>query len=244
MTDNKLNLLGLTRNEIRVYKSILKGAITGTQIKKYSAIANSQVYIALGTLITKGLVTYNKTSKGKRYYATDPLIIKKLAEEQSEKIQEVIPYLQQIQQHTIPLTDTAIYEGYAGFKTALYKLAEECPEKETINIIGFSNQAYKNKKLAALLRDVNKISAQKKHKFRMILDNKKNTFYSQRKEEKISNIRFMGRNFTSPAAIDIFQDSVYILLWDEHPYAIVIHNKNISIGFKMYFEFLWKMAKQ
>ena len=78
----------------------------------------------------------------------------------------------------------------------------------------------------------------------MILDNKENTFFNQRKEEKISEIRFMENGFRSPSAIDIFQDKVYILLWDENPYVFTIKNKNIADGFKTYFDFLWKIAKR
>ena len=243
MIEQQLKLLGLTGNEVLVYTSILKGAFTGTTIKKEAGIGNSQVYSSLDTLLSKGFIQYTKTPKGKRYYATDPLIIKKLAEEQNKKIQELVPYLKQIQQHIPASTDTAVYEGFQGFKTALYRIAEECPKGEKIFIIGFSNQAYKNKKLAALLRDVKKISIRKKHAFQMILDDHDNNFFQQRKEEKISNIRFMNRGFVSPAAIDIFGDYVYILLWDEHPYAFVLQNKNIAEGFRTYFQFLWSMAK-
>jgi uncharacterized protein (DUF2235 family) len=124
----------------------------------------------------------------------------------------------------------------------MLNLANECPSGETICIIGFSNQAYHNEKLARVLEDVNRISIRKKHRFKIILDNKENLFYRGRKEEGISQIRFMGKGFRSPAAIDIFKDSVYILLWDENPYAIVIKNKNIAEGFKVYFEFLWSQA--
>lgn len=94
------------------------------------------------------------------------------------------------------------------------------------------------------MRDVNRISIRKKHKFRLILDNRKNKFYKPRKEEKISTIRFMERGFKSPAAIDIFQDTVCILMWDDTPYAFMIRNANVAEGFRTYFEFLWNMAKQ
>ncbi len=126
----------------------------------------------------------------------------------------------------------------------LGSLPEECPNNGALYIIGFSNQAYKNEKLAALLRDVNKISIKKRHKFKMILDNRENKFFEQRKQEKISEMRFMENGFKSPAAIDIFQDIVYILMWDEIPYAFKIRNKNIAECFKIYFDFLWKMAKK
>src|SRR3989338_11085684 len=178
------------------------------------------------------------------YIALDPSVIKTILENRNKQIEESIPFLKSIQNKNISSTETAIFEGINGFRNALINLAQECPKNETIYIIGFSNQTYKNKQLADILRDVNKISKQKKHRFKMILDNPKNKFFEQRSKEGFSEIKFMQRGFKSPAAIDIFKDFVYILLWDEHPYAIRIKNKNIAEGFRTYFDFLWNIAKK
>lgn len=239
-----LKLLGLTDNEIKVYLFILEtGKCTGTDIRRKTGIANSRVYAALDALLQKGVITYEKRQLGKVYSALEPDVIKEVMRERLKKIEEVIPYLKTIQQKEKSETETAVFEGFHGFKSALYKLVEECPVGETIDIIGFSNQAYKNEKLASLLRNVNKASKKKNHKFRMILDNHKNKFFEQRKKESLGKIRFMEKGFKSPAAIDIFKDYVFILLWEETPYAFVIKNKNIADGFRIYFEFLWKIAK-
>lgn len=245
MKYEELRTLGLTTNEITIYLTILRlGECNGTQIRKESKITNSQVYAAIDTLTEKGLIQYKKTPTGKIYHALDPEILKEYAAQKFKELEKTIPFLKSIQSVDKKKTTTAVFEGYYGFKTAMIQMIEECPERETINIIGFSNQAYKNEKLAAILRDVNKRSIQKKHTFRMILDNKENSFYKQRKQEKISQIRFMGKGFTSPAAIDIFQDKVYILMWGEEPYAFYIENQSIAQGFKTYFEFLWGIAKE
>tara|TARA_Y100000310_G_scaffold231700_1_gene234341 strand:+ start:35564 stop:36301 length:738 start_codon:yes stop_codon:yes gene_type:complete len=245
MIKETLQLFGLSENESKVYEFLLQNPdSSGTKVKLKTGVANSQVYEILAKLVKKGIVTYKKNTKGKIYKAHDPSILNDIMEERKQKIAAKIPYLKNLYNEKGEQTDTAVYEGFHGFKTAMYALANECPEGETINIIGFSNQVYKNEKLAAVLRDVNKISKSKNHKFRMILDNRDNEFIKQRKKEGISNLRFMGDNFKSPASIDIFQDKVYILMWDQTPYVFTIKNKNIAEGFKHYFEFLWNMAKR
>ncbi len=245
MNQEALEILGLTNNEIKVYLFVLeKGHSNGTQIRNNTKIAHSRVYAALDTLIDKGLIIFKKTPKGKIYSALNPEILENLIDDRKNKILEYIPILKNLQKKEKFETDTGVFEGFNGFKSALYNLANECPSNETIYIIGFSNQAYNNKRLADLLQNVNKISIKKKHKFKMILDNSENTFYKQRKEEKISEIKFMENGFKSPAAIDIFQDKVYIFLWDENPYVFTIKNKNIAEGFKIYFNFLWNIAKK
>ncbi len=241
---NDLKLIGLTDNEVEVYLAIIKQAkCSATLIRKETNITNSRVYSALDSLLSKGIITYEKRATGRVYSALNLNVIKELMEERKRKVEQCIPILKSLQISEKKLTETAVFEGYNGFKTAMLQLAEECPVGETINIIGFSNQSYKNEKLASLLRDINKISIRKKHKFKMILDNKENKFYKQRKEENISEIRFMEKGFVSPASIDIFQDRVYILMWDESPYAFTIRNKNIAEGFRVYFNFLWGLAK-
>ncbi len=242
--NERLKLMGLTDNEIKVYIAILKlGKCTGTEIRRKSNIANSRVYAALDSLLQKGMITYEKHQKGRIFSALEPDVIKDVMQERLTKIEEIIPYLKNIQIKEKKITETAVFEGFQGFKSALYKMVEDCPHGQTIDIIGFSNQAYKNEKLAALLRDVNKISKKKKHRFRMILDNRENKFFEQRQKESWGEIKFMERGFRSPAAIDIFQEYVFILLWEEKPYAFVIKNKNIADGFRVYFEFLWNLAK-
>ena len=121
-------------------------------------------------------------------------------------------------------------------------MANLCSENETISIIGFSNQAYKNEKLKYILKNVNKISIKKKHKFKMILDSDNNMFAKDRTQEKITELRFMPKGFVSPAAIDIFEDKVYIFMWSENPYVFMIQNEEIAKGFKIYFNFLWNMG--
>ncbi len=243
--EEELKLMGLTENEIKIYLMLLQNPrANGTQIRQITGIVNSAVYSSIDNLIRKGLIVYQKQATGRLYSALDPETIKTILEEQRKKIESKIPLLKELQRKDHSLTETSVFEGFNGFKTALINLTEECPAGERIDIIGFSNQAYKNEKLAYILYDINKRSIKKKHKFRMILDNKENAFYQERKEEGISEIRFIEKGFKSPAAIDIFQDSVYILLWDEQPYAFVIKNKNIAEGFRTYFEFLWKIAKK
>ncbi|MFQ5621092.1 MAG: TrmB family transcriptional regulator [Candidatus Nanoarchaeia archaeon] len=239
-----LKNLGLTNNEIEIYLAILReGKSTGTQLRKDTGIANSRIYAGLDSLTKKGLITYEKLPNKKLYQALDPTILNEIMEEKKKQVSQYIPLLKNLQDTEGQKTETAVFEGLQGFKTALLNMVNECPKGQTVHIIGFSNQAYKNEKLSNILKQANKISIKKKHKFKMILDNKKNKFFKERKKEDISQIRFMGRGFTSPAAIDIFLDTVYILIWDEMPYAFKIKNRNVAEGFKTYFTFMWDMAK-
>ena len=90
----KLKLLGLTENEIKVYLLMLEsGRCTGTEIRRKTGIANSRVYAAIDSLLHKGIITYEKRQKGKLYSALDPTVISEVMKERLQKIEEVIPSL-------------------------------------------------------------------------------------------------------------------------------------------------------
>src|SRR3989344_5414821 len=123
MDKNILKSLELTDNEVKVYLSILElGTCSGTEIRKHTKISNSQVYSALDTLINRGLITYEKRATGKVYTALDPLVIKKILEKRNKAIEASIPYLKNLQSKKISSTETAIFEGFNGFKNAMVNL--------------------------------------------------------------------------------------------------------------------------
>jgi len=241
----ELKFLGLTDNEIKIYLFLLRNpASSGTQIRRETGVANSRVYASLDNLIKLGIVSFEINQKGKIYLAEDPRVIKDIFKKHVEKVEKVIPELRKMIGDNKSLTTSSMYKGFNGFKNAFYRSVEQSKKKETVLIIGFSNQAYKNEKLRYLLSDVNKKAAKKYNRFKMILDNKDNPFYKDRKFEGISEIRFMNKGFVSPAAINIFSDKVYFFLWDEEPYAFMIQNKNLALGFRNYFNFLWSISSR
>ncbi|MFA6461245.1 MAG: helix-turn-helix domain-containing protein [Candidatus Woesearchaeota archaeon] len=243
--NQELEKLGLSKNESSIYLFLLKkGSTTTGSIIKETGIANSRVYESINTLINKGLVTYNIQKDGKHFQAADPKKFLDLEEERQDKIKQILPSLIKIQSLNQPETTSAVYEGFEGFKTAFKKIIEDCPEGETIHILGFSEQTFATSSLRTFVSNMNLKSAAKKHKLKILLDHSaKKTLGKDREKEKYTEVRYMPEGYISPAAIDVFQDQVYIFLWEEKPFVFVIKNEKIAESFKQYFNFLWKMAK-
>lgn len=241
----KLQEFGLTENESKIYIFLLGfGETTTGKIIKETSIANSRVYESLNSLITKGLVTYNIQKEGKHFSALDPKIWIEKEQERKNKIESLIPELISLKSLSKKETKTAIFEGIEGFKVAFKKIIEDCPEDETIQILGFSEQPYKTESLRLFLSNMNLKSIAKKQKLKIILDKSvRETLGKDREREKYSEVRYMPAGYISPSAIDIFQDYVYMFLWEEKPFVFMIKNKIIAESFKNYFEFLWKISK-
>lgn len=244
--EETLEELGLTKNEIKIYLFLLKtGEITTGLIISETGIANSRVYESLSSLINQGLVTYNVQKDGKHFQAASPKIFLRLQEERKKKIQEIIPNLEELQNKKEGETKTAVYEGYQGFKTAFTKIIEDCPKDKEICILGFSEPQTKKESLRLFLSNMNLKSAAKKQKLKIILDNSaRKTLGKDRKEEKYTEIKYMPEGYISPAAIDVFGDYVYIFLWEEKPFVFMIKNKTIAESFKVYFNFMWNLARK
>lgn len=84
--EEKLEELGLSRNEAKIYLFLLKkGESTSGPIIKETRIANSRVYESLNTLISRGLVTYNHQKKGKYFQAVEPGKFLELEDERKKK---------------------------------------------------------------------------------------------------------------------------------------------------------------
>ncbi|MFA5176424.1 MAG: helix-turn-helix domain-containing protein [Candidatus Nanoarchaeia archaeon] len=240
-----LEELGLTKNEISIYLFLLKNGETTTGlIIKETGISNSRVYESLNSLISKGLVSYNIQKDGKHFQASDPKIFIEKEEERKKKIQSLIPELANLKNLKKSGTTTAVYEDFEGFKTAFRRIIEDCPNNEEIFIIGFSEQLYKEESLRLFLKNMNLKSAQKKQKLKILLDSAvKDNLGKDREKEKYTEVKYMPKGYISPSAIDIFEDYVYIFLWEEKPFVFMIKNQRIAESFKQYFQFLWKISK-
>lgn len=244
--EKELQELGLSKNESAIYLFLLKhGESTSGPIIKGTRIANSRVYESINNLLAKGLITYNMQKNGKHFNAVNPSKLKELEEERMRKVEFLLPSLRQMISKEKSNTLTAIYEGFEGFKTAFNRIIEDCPEKETIYIIGFSEQPYANESLRTFLANMNLKSAKKKQNLKILMDAKsKPTLGRDRKKEKFTRVRYMPQGYISPIAVDVFQDYTYMFLWEEKPFVFMIKNSQIAQSFKQYFNFLWNLAKE
>jgi sugar-specific transcriptional regulator TrmB len=245
VTEKDLQDLGLSRNESLIYLYLLKkGETTTGSIIKETRIVNSRVYESLNSLISKGLVSYNVQKDGKHFQAESPSKFLEIQEQRKKKINELIPGLNALKNTEEKETTTAVYEGLEGFKTAFKKIIDDCPSNKEIFIIGFAEPENKSESLRLFLSNLNTKSAQKKQKLKILLESSvKETLGKDREEEKLTEVKYLPKGYITPAAMDIFEDYVYIFLWEEKPFVFMIKNKMIAESFKQYFNLLWKIAR-
>ena len=76
------------------------------------------------------------------------------------------------------------------------------------------------------------------------------TLHQQNTRDKLVRVemmkmRFLPKDITIPAVINIYGDRVVNLLWkEEYPICFMLINKDISDSYRKYFEILWKISKK
>ncbi|MDD5193811.1 MAG: hypothetical protein PHF67_04480, partial [Candidatus Nanoarchaeia archaeon] len=128
--------------------------------------------------------------------------------------------------------ETNFYKGKEGLKT----IFEDQLDSKEIMILGASPKAYEI--LQFYFKWYDKSRKEKKIKTRIIATDK------IIKKIPLSEIKYLPNKYENPVAINIYGDKTAIILWAKEPIAIVIKNKEISNGYKNYFEIMWRIAKR
>lgn len=227
-----LKQAGLTNNEAKVYLALVDlGPALAGQISRRTGLHRRTVYDTTEMLIKKGLVGYILKNNRRLFQASNPNRILEIIE---EKQQILMPLVQELNQRYLSpkqKQETNFYTGKEGLKT----IFEDQLDAKEILILGASPKAYDVLRFYFKWYD-------KKRKTRKIIA--KIIAYDKTIQNiPLAEIKYIPQKYSNPVAVNIYDDKTAIILWSEEPIAILIKNKEISDGYKKYFELMWKIAK-
>src|SRR3989344_5381779 len=134
MPEEFLMELGFTKNESKVYFSLLKrGSITAGQISSDTSIHRTNVYDCLERLIEKGLVNYIHKEGKKFYQASDPEKIKDILVEKEQRFSEILPKMVKLKKSFVNQELVEIHRGIKAVKMNLYSFLKK---KSSILVYG------------------------------------------------------------------------------------------------------------
>jgi sugar-specific transcriptional regulator TrmB len=232
---DELKAAGLTDNESKVYLALLDlGPSLAGQISRKTGLHRRTVYDVTEMLIKKGLVGYILKNNRRLFQASNPKRIMEILDEKRDFLSPVIAGLsEKFSAVTQEKEETNFYKGREGLKTVF----EDQLEAKEILILGASPKAYEVLKFYFKWYD--KARKQKKIRARIIASDKKI------KGIALSDIRYLPEKYSNPVSVNIYGDKVAIILWaSEEPLAIVIKNREIALGYRNYFEVMWKVARK
>jgi sugar-specific transcriptional regulator TrmB len=233
---------GLTDNEAKVYQLLLElGPSAAGTISRRIGMHRRTIYDVTDRLIKKGLIGYIIENNKKIFHASNPKRFLEIINKEKNQLEEAMPkmldFYNQVKEKE--RHDTIFFRGKNGLKSVFEDQLEtnqKTKDKEIL-ILGASPLAYEM--LEVYFHWFDKKRQDKKIKTRIIFNEK------PKKKIPLSEIRYLPQKNSSPLAVNIYADKVAIILWSkENPLAIVIKQKEISEGYKKYFETLWDIAKR
>lgn len=238
--DEILESLGLTKQEIKIYKVLLDNgpSLVGIIANK-SEVHRRNIYDCLERLVKKGLVGYMKENNKKVYSVSNPKIILEKLEKRKENFENILPSILEKYNVEIEKKETLFFRGKEGLKQIF---EDQLIVGEEILVNGANCDV--DETLKFFFPRYNRIRKEKNIKCRMIFDKKfkdEKKLSSKLKEIPLSKIKFISNFNKSPTSQYIYGNNVAIVVWSENPLAILIRQKEIAQGFKDSFEIMWNI---
>jgi len=239
--------LGLTKNEAQIYETLVKGGEMAVgAIAEDSKIHRRNVYDAIKRLIEKGLVFEILGSKDNHYQAVDPNKLTDILGEKQQALQKVIPVLERLYKSVPHQDEVFIYKGLEGWKNYMRDILRL---KQDVFTIGGSGQ-WADPKIRVFLEQFEKESKKKDIKFHTLFDHTvKQSHAEHLKRFPGKEYRFLPKEFSTEAGIDIFGDHVVIVTVGEgatidDSSLTVIVNQKIADAFRTWFKLMWSVSSK
>lgn len=239
--------LGLTKNEAQIYETLIKGGDMAVgAIAEESKIHRRNVYDAIKRLVEKGLVFELLGSKENRYQAVDPNKLSDILGEKQQALQKVIPVLERLYKSTPHQDEVFIYKGLEGWKNYMRDILRI---KQDVFTIGGSGQ-WSDKNIRVFLEQFQKEAKKKEIKFHTLFDHGvKQNMHEVSNKLPNQEYRFLPKEYSTDAGIDIFGDHVVIVTVGENTTIddsslTVIVNPKIAEAFRVWFKLMWSVSSK
>ena len=137
---DELKEFGLTDNEVKIYLALLRlGAASPAQIAERTGFSRSYVYDALERMLEKQIVSYVLKNNKKHYLATDPKRLEELFKRRLERIQKIIPKLENLQKVSEEEIKVEVHRGKYVYKTLLRDICSSLSNNDEVLIFGIDS---------------------------------------------------------------------------------------------------------
>jgi len=247
MNTNTLESLGLSRNEAKIYLTLIKlGKANSAELARESGVHRINVYDVINSLISKGMVSYISEGGMKNFKPESPEKLKEVLLTKMESLDKILPTLLMEYDEKKENCEVSILRGVEGKKSQFEEMRRTA--KNTKNriftphgLISFEREPYKSM-LKKWYEKLGKQNVDSKH---LILD----TPESRKRSKMLKGIKKYQSRFSkdinfSPVSWNACKDLLFLTFHTE-PYLIIrIKSKDISKSFIDSFELMWKSSKK
>jgi len=230
---------GLTKNEAKVYVSLIKlGSATAEEIAKKTGMHRRSTYDCLKGLNKKGMLG-NIIKNGKKVYeAAHPNQLLSILKEKEISINNLLPELINLKENSSKKNDASIYYGFEGIKLIFDDIIET----------GQLNSAFSTvvpEKFLPLVARWHKKRIKQKVQDRVIFSRGELKRGVELGKKKFTKIKFFPAGYDPKISVNIYGDKIGMIIWydTDNPVCIKIRNKRAAESFRNYFEFMWNQSK-
>lgn len=241
--ESELTLLGLTKQEIRVYLYLLEhGDATPPQVARGAHLLRPNTYPVLESLKNKGLLEGVKLARRTAFRAKDPSSILRRADEQKRVLENVLPDLSALYKSQMNKPTVKFYYGLEEVRDVYLRTdgAEEILFVTSTDILystypkHFTNYRKQLTESQVFVRDILTQEAGKaiSRETRALMRGYYDARYLPRKYED------------APTSIRIWNNTLALATFDDPVTCTVIENQALVKTFKTMFEVMWSAAEK
>lgn len=242
---------GLSKNESKIYLSLLELGLTSTKfIIEKTHLHRQIVYDSLQNLIDKGLVSSIIKENKKYFQASDPaeflMYFNKKEDEikqQRKEFDNILSKLRNIKKKSLDRQEATIYSGNKGIKSLLDDMLNQENEILTIGASDINAESFQYH-LKFNLPKFHSLREKKGIPYKIILSEEMKQRANNLNKFKKTRAKILPREFTSNSSTNIYGNKISIIMWGSEPFGILIKSKDIAEAQRKHFNLLWKVAKK
>jgi sugar-specific transcriptional regulator TrmB len=233
-----LEELNLSNKEANIYLTLLElGQSNVTRLSHKSKINRITTYHILSSLSNKGLVTSITKDKIQNFQAVDPKRLIKILKEKQEKIESILPELENLKKSVGKRPSVELFEGPKGISTLL---------DDTLNtkneILSYGNYEITKRLLEYQSLHFKKVRINKKIKLKAVVNKIEDEFTKSSQWQKLTEVRIFKSLESISTFVHIYGNKISILTLEKEIIGIIIDNEEIANMHRFFFDMLWKQA--
>ncbi len=240
-----LQLLGLPKNEAKIYEALLSlGPANVSVIANTAKVNRRNVYDSLKNLITRKLIIKIRGEKELLYQAEPPNKLQSIINEQKNEIQSLLPELNNLYQKRTPKEQAFISRGREGLKNYWQFVTSQ---NETIYFMG-GKGAWHDPAIEQDRKEYFKKCQEKNIAIKGIFDYEVSEWGRDIYDAYDPNLmKFLPREYSNRATFNVCNDRVILfpMSQDKNIANMTIFNivsKSLAASYIKWFDFMWEKA--
>ena len=229
-----LRKVGFSQNEAEIYLTLLDYGLSKIgRIVKITGIQKSSCYMAINSLMHKGIISSVKMGEISYFQVENPKTIIAYIEEKTWTIKNMVPDLEKRFDLQKKESSVKHFRGIKGIKAVFHDILREGKNNDV-----FGSEGQLSDRMPVFVKQYIRMQNETKIKTRNLIG-----IRGKRKYSKGTSYRFVDKEINSNVVTNIYGDKISIIVWTEEPEAIIIENKTAADSYRSYFEFMWKNAQ-